>query len=391
MKISNNTRALFVVSREIGEDNILWGLLELSVEVTQSKTVVDLNGLNLEQIDAVAKESLDYDFVISRNFSVNIAEACHTSGTPYISWCYDSPVITLYRKEALYPNNYVFVFDKRHLERLKELGLKNVYYQPLAANMAKAELVCITGEDISRHICDVSFVGSMYNDEGYKRFYQGLNDEYVKECEALFERHLCKWDGKSIFGELSDDAINAMYKKFDVDEDDPYNITDRYITELMAFVSELTSRDRVFFLDSIGKEFNVTIHTREPEKLREKISATVLPPLDLLGDELFRVYASAKINLNLTMRSIETGIPQRVFDIMSIGGCVFSNYQQEAAELFEPDREIVLFGSIEEFKDKAGYYLAHEKERLELCYRGHLRVAEQYNYQVALRNMIEKL
>ncbi len=49
----------------------------------------------------------------------------------------------------------------------------------------------------------------------------------------------------------------------------------------------------------------------------------------------FKVFYSSKININMTLRSIESGVPLRIIDIMSIGGFVMSNNQEEIPELFE--------------------------------------------------------
>lgn len=88
------------------------------------------------------------------------------------------------------------------------------------------------------------------------------------------------------------------------------------------------------------------------------------------------------------MRSIETGIPQRVFDIMGVGGFVLSNYQEELEELFVPDREIVLFRDVPELLKKAEYYLNHEEERIRIAINGYKKVREYYNTQTALGSML---
>ncbi len=385
-------KALFYTSSEIGEDNILWGLIELSIDVDVSETVVELDKKNHGQIETIASESKNYDFTITRNFSINVAEGCHISGTPYISWCYDSPVMALLSFEAFYPTNYIFVFDKKHQERLKEIGLRQVFYQPLAANMAKANLVTITNEDIALNMSEISFIGNMYEYGLYKKFRSRSQDDIINDCENLFNKHMCRWDkNDSIFNELGDSTIHYLYSLIDKNEEQKTFISERYLTEMLVLVYEMTSRERYSFLDSIGKRFQLVVHTRQPERLEGKIAATILPPLDQLSDNLYKTYSAAKINLNLTMRSIETGVPQRVFDIMSIGGCVFSNYQEEAEELFEPDKEIVLFKSIEEFKDKADYYLTHENERIKVCLGGYKRVNNCYTYPLAISNMIKIL
>lgn len=385
-------KALFYISKRIGGDDILYGLLELGIDAERSELEVDLDFIVEGQVEIVSKEVREYDFVISRNFSVNVAEGCFISNVPYISWCYDSPVLSLYRKEALYKTNHIFVFDKKHLERLKELGIINVYYQPLAANMIKASKVRITDRDIKQYDRDVSFIGSIYNKGYFETLVNGIQEECISECEDLFNRHLCRWDiNDTVFDELSDRTVEALYGRLSQENRDLFAISDRFLTEYLVLVIELTSRERVITLNELSGKFRTIVHTHDPEANKNIISAEVRPPLRELSDELFRTYAASKVNINLTMRSIESGVPQRVFDIMSVGGCVFSNYQEEAEELFIPDKEIVLFKSLEELMDKASYYIKHERKRLEIGARGYLKVKDRYNYPTAVRNMIEKL
>ncbi len=41
--------------------------------------------------------------------------------------------------------------------------------------------------------------------------------------------------------------------------------------------------------------------------------------------------------------------------------------------------------------DKAGYYLKHEKERLDIGARGYLKVRNRYNYPNAIKSMFDKV
>lgn len=385
-------RVLFYVSKEIGGDDILYGLFEAGVDADRSDLRVDLDEIDEEQVETIIEEVRKYDVIITRSFSVNVAEGCHIAGVPYIAWCYDSPVRALYRKESLYPTNRIFVFDRKQLERLRKLGIDNVFYQPLAANMIKASLVSVSDADLDKYARDVSFIGRMYDKGFFEIFMRDMDEKIRNECEDLLNRYLCRWPGDEvIFDRLSDGSIAVLYEKVSKAERELYSLSDRYLTELLVLVPELTFRDRIKLTDEAGKRFRTIVHTYAPEDHRDETSALLLPPVGELSEELYRIYASAKINLNLTMRSIESGVPQRVFDIMSVGGCVFSNYQEEAEDLFEPDKEIILFKSVDEFVDKADYYLTHEKERLEICARGYLKVKNEYNYPIAIKNMLNRV
>lgn len=61
-------------------------------------------------------------------------------------------------------------------------------------------------------------------------------------------------------------------------------------------------------------------------------------------------------------------------DIMGAGGFVLSSYCAETAELFEEDKEIVMFKTPEELIEKTDYYLAHDAEREQIARAGYEKV-----------------
>ena len=103
-------RAYYYDSEKILKDDIIWGLLELGVEVERPECIVTLDAYTEEQYQELEKSLGDTDFVITQNFSVMVAELCHQKGLPYISWIYDSPQAALYREAVFYPTNFIFVF-----------------------------------------------------------------------------------------------------------------------------------------------------------------------------------------------------------------------------------------------------------------------------------------
>lgn len=389
-KRSRRMKAIYYDSDMIKANDILYGLLENGIEAVRSPITVWLDHSDSEQTEKIAAEVREYDLAISKSFSVNIAEGCRIAGCPYIAWCYDSPVRALYRAEAAYPMNRIFVFDSRQLMRLRQLGLENVYYEPLAANITAASLVSITDDDIMRLDRDVSFIGSIYDRGYYDAFIRSV-PQCLEECEALLDGLCCRWNGDVLFDRAGDDCISALYGAMSKKDRDLYSMSDRYLTEVMALSYELTRRERISILNASSERFKTVVHTNNPDRYRDILKSEVLPPVALYSDELYRIYAASKINLNITMRSIECGVPQRVFDILSVGGFVMTNHQEDAAVLFEPDREIVMFSCVEEFLDKADYYIRHEKERLEIGARGYLKVRNRYNCANAIADMISKL
>ena len=101
-----------------------------------------------------------------------------------------------------------------------------------------------------------------------------------------------------------------------------------------------------------------------------------------------KAYAMARINLNLTLHSIRSGVPLRVFDILGAGGFLLSNYQPELEELFGIGEELDVFHSFEELDDKVDYYLHHEEERSRIAINGYLKVREKYSYEKQIAKML---
>ncbi len=105
--------------------------------------------------------------------------------------------------------------------------------------------------------------------------------------------------------------------------------------------------------------------------------------------EMPDVFRRSRINLNITLRSIQSGIPLRCLDIMGAGGFLMSNYQPELAQLFENGREMAMYESKEDLLDKVNYCLTHEEERKEIAYLGREKVRKEYDYKVAVQKIVE--
>lgn len=54
-----------------------------------------------------------------------------------------------------------------------------------------------------------------------------------------------------------------------------------------------------------------------------------------------QIFYGSKINLNISLKTIRTGISLRVIDILGCNGFVITNYQEEIAEYFKVGEECV--------------------------------------------------
>ena len=103
--------------------------------------------------------------------------------------------------------------------------------------------------------------------------------------------------------------------------------------------------------------------------------------------EMPYVFANSKINLNISLRSIQSGIPLRAMDIMGAGGFLLSNFQADFLDYFIPNEDFVYYESEEDLVEKVIYYLNHEKERFEIAHNGHEKVKKNHSFEIFFSNI----
>ena len=70
-------------------NDILWGLLEMELNVDCYPNVMPVSLFDENQLEELIFKVRFSDVVISQQFSVVVAEACHQTGKMYISWIWD--------------------------------------------------------------------------------------------------------------------------------------------------------------------------------------------------------------------------------------------------------------------------------------------------------------
>ncbi len=115
-------------------------------------------------------------------------------------------------------------------------------------------------------------------------------------------------------------------------------------------------------------------------------------------DEMIGVFNMSKINLGFTKcgetHLSETPIKQvrlRDFEIPMCGGFYLTEYNEELAEFFEPDEEIVFFKDQEECIDKIKYYLKNNTERERIRMAGYIRAQHEHTWQRRLGNFFNSI
>lgn len=353
------------------------------------------------------------EMVFTFNYFPVISKVCERGNIPYVCWVYDSPHLTLYSKTVRNSCNHIFLFDHGLYDaRKREVPEAAWYYLPLSPHVEipGKDGVPETPEtregDVGKMQHEVSFVGSLYTENN---FYDqiGYLPEYVEGyfkgvMEAQLRIYGLYFMRQSLTGEVCRKFQECA--KFDLGKEYEAG-ADRIVADV--FLSrKLASTERQRLLLAAAKAADVSLFTGSPaeslvnefEKDRRGNKALaaqsnpgnlrVFPKVDYQR-EMPLIFRTSRINLNLSLRTIETGIPLRVLDILGAGGFLLSNYQAELSEYFKEGEEFACFADEKELQEKISYYLSHEEERRRIAENGQRKVLALFSYKRQVERLMD--
>lgn len=330
------------------------------------------------------------DFVFSFNFLPVISKVCKTADVFYVSWTYSNPEIFLYSYQIINPCNLVLMFDSKEYEKFKRGGINTVEYLPLAASTRRLDSMLPDKKIRERYETSVSFVGSLYTErqQYYDQIIPMLSDYHKGYLEGLIRAQLMV-DGVNFIEDcLNPEIVEAMQKASNIHPYPDSAETLEYLFANYIINRQITIIERMELLTLIGKYFPVSLYTYKQNNAFHPEGVTNMGPADYYT-EMPYVFKLSKINLNITLRSIQNGIPLRAYDILGSGGFLLSNYQTDLARHFVPDEDYVYYENREDLLRKIEYYLSHEDERSAIAHNAHTKVSREHTFDVRAGQIIE--
>lgn len=334
-------------------------------------------------------------FVFTVNFFPAISYTCNHFKVPYVCWSVDSPVPELFSNALKNEYNRIFLFDKAQYDFFAPVNPSCIHYLPLATNVKRWEQVILsmTDEDYRHYGSDVSFVGSLYTEKcKYDTLVSsGKLSDYTRGfVDGLIESQLHVYGYNFIMDNLTDRVVSEIASadpQF-YHGTDTFMDTDRYLVAHQYIGMKLAAVERQRTLAALSEYFSVNLYTRS--------DASTLPKVHNRGGastltEMPKVFQASKINLNMTMRPIETGLSLRVWDVLGCGGFLLTNYQAELPSYFEIGKDLDAYESLPELLEKVQYYLTHEEERVEIAIHGYEKTARLHSYENRLAEMIQMI
>ena len=377
---------------EIKYDDLAWVFVKNGID----SEIID-TGISVDSTDAGDAEIVvgqlkanGIDLAITMDFCPAVSDACEKCGAQYLAWIYDEPQQALFNKQITNSHTHIFSFDKNQTKELQKMGASDVVHFPLATNVYRNAGLIVDRNDEKKYGCNISFIGNLYVDDFYDRIYEKAGNKARALMDNVLLNAFGKWDGTDRLSEgfdesARDELINLC--GFQVDKNNIFSIDPQKYLSARLFSRKLANLERVEIakrLSSKGFRLYTTSRdlTIEGVDIRKELS---------YDEELPKAYHLSRINLNITLHSITSGIPLRVFDIMGVGGFVLSNYQPEIEEFFSIGKDIEVFRTLDELEDKVRFYLTHDDIRSNIAVNGYKRVSEKYSYDAAFWKMMEHL
>lgn len=330
-------------------------------------------------------ENQQFDFCFSYNFFPLMATACYKCNIKYVSFVYDSPQVKLYSYTVTYPTNYIFLFDSSLVTQFQKEGVSTFYYMPLPVNADRIHSLLQKPYDSARLSADVSFVGSLYN-ENHNLYdsLQGISSYTKGYLDAIMQAQSHVY-GYNFLEECLTPAITAELQNAAHYQKNPDGVESlSFIFSDYYLCRKLTSMERINILTDVASHFPLKIFT--PNNNYVIPNASNMGVADYLTETPY-IFHDSKINLNITLRSIKSGIPLRCMEIMSCGGFLLTNFQSDFLKHFVAGEDFVYFESNDDMLQKIDYYLTHEKERTSIAESGYQKVLKNHSYETIFQQI----
>lgn len=338
-------------------------------------------------IEAKIREN-HYDMVFTVNYFALISNVCQRLRVKYVSWTCDNPLISMYHESVFHDCNYIFTFDKTNYLEFKEMGVRHIWYLPLAVDVNRMDTVMEEREGLAKYRGDVAFVGSLYERNSYDKLKNRLPEYLRGYFDAVMEAQLNISGANIVEPMLTADILEQLQEYFQLEKSEGSFSDLGLIFQTTVLGFKIAEIERRRALIELSKYYRVNVYSNS--NVSDLLRIQYCGSVDYWS-EMPKVFRASKINLNFTIPNIKSGIPLRVWDVLGSGGFLLTNYQAELPYYFEEGKDLVCFDGIDDLREKVGYYLTHEEERQEIAWNGYQKVKEKHSYVERICMILSKI
>ena len=338
-----------------------------------------------------------YDMVFTVNYFPLISNVCERTGVNYVSWTCDNPLISMYHESVFHACNYIFTFDKTNYLEFRGMGVKHIWYLPLAVDTERMDALLGAPEkaerrnatqdsEMQKYRGDVAFVGSLYERNSYDKIKNRLPEYLRGYFDAVMEAQLNISGANIVEPMLTMNILEQLQEYFQLEKSEGSFSDLGLIFQTTVLGFKIAEIERRRALIELSKHYRVNVYSNSDvsDLLRIQYCGSVD-----YWSEMPKVFRMSKINLNFTIPNIKSGIPLRIWDVLGCGGFLLTNYQAEIPYYFKEGEDLVCFDGLEDLCEKVGYYLEHEEERKRIAWNGYRKVREKHSYIERIRTILD--
>ncbi|HRT81436.1 MAG TPA: glycosyltransferase [Bacteroidales bacterium] len=272
---------------------------------------------------------------------------------------------------VLYPPN---IFDKERIDAIRSL-VKHEIFVVGYDGMNRENIKLYNGYDLIITCSD--YISSFYNKNGIPSYTLkfGFDDSILKRINLNSKLKFNIGFTGSIYHNVHDG---------------------RY-----EFLRELTKKNHIAIRSDFLLEENMNLFSKNQLKRLIKnrdwenylglwrISKNNYGPV--YGLEMYQFLRDTKISLNMHGDKINFAANVRLFEITGTGSCMLTDWKENLGEIFEIDKEIVTYTSVDEANDKIKFLLKNETVRKKIALKGQQRTLNEYTYKKIIPELLKFL
>lgn len=356
-------------------------------EVYQDLLNYDVDEEFAEKLRGIIKAD-SYEFFFTVNYFPLISNVCEELGLLYVCWSCDNPLISLYHKSVFNSVNRIFLFDLTNVEEFKGMGADHIYHLPLAVDTDRLDYLFANSNDLDLYKNEISFVGSLYEKNSYDKMEFTLPDYLRGYFEATMEAQKDLQGINIIDRMLTPEILMELQQYFELEKSEDSLSDLNLIFSVTTLGFKIAEKQRRSILIELSKHHDVSIYTNS--NVRDLIKVNYRGSVDY-WEEMPKVFRGSKINLNMTIPNIKSGVPLRVYDILGAGGFCITNFQAELPMYFENEKHLVWYYNNQDLFEKVEFYKNHDTLRENIATEGYEFVKENCSYEQRITEILDKI
>jgi spore maturation protein CgeB len=152
----------------------------------------------------------------------------------------------------------------------------------------------------------------------------------------------------------------------------------------VAFVGSVSvdHRQRIALLEAVARRYDLKLWGSRPPTLPASSPLHRCFQGEVWGADMYQVLRRSRITLNshIDMAGREAG-NMRLFEATGVGAFLLTDFKDNLGALFEPDREVVAWRSIDDCLTSIGHYIGDDSGRAAIAHAGQTKTTTQHTYR----------